>query len=196
MKFTCPFILASGSPRRKQLLLQLGMDFRIQVSDADESFVAGTAPALIAEQIATRKVDTISALTPNALTLAADTIVVIDDEVLGKPETANEAIEMLSRLRNRQHYVYTGLALSHPASGRQIIAHEKTGVFFADLSDEEISTYVAGGSPMDKAGAYGIQDDRGALFVSRIEGDFYNVVGLPLHRLYEMVKQHFSDLLV
>lgn len=195
MKFHCPFILASGSPRRKQLLLQLGMDFQIHVSDADESFDAGTKPALIAKQIASRKVETVSAVHPEALTLAADTIVVLDGKVLGKPETTKEAIEMLSQLRNKQHFVYTGLALSHPATNRRVTAHEKTAVFFGNLSDEEISTYVDGGSPMDKAGAYGIQDDRGALFVSRIEGDFYNVVGLPLHRLYEMVKQHFSDLL-
>ena len=110
------------------------MDFQVQISDADESFHPGTEPSQIAELIAKRKVDAISPLNPDALTLAADTIVVLDGKVLGKPETPEVAIKMLGQLRNRQHYVYTGLALEHPASNRQVIGHEKTAVFFADLS--------------------------------------------------------------
>ncbi len=195
MQFTCPFILASGSPRRKQLLEQLGLDFTIQVSDADESFDPAWSPPDIAMRIATRKVEAISKLNPDALTLAADTIVVFGNEILNKPETPAEAVSMLSRLSGNKHQVYTGLALAHPKSGRQISAYEETDVYFSDMSSSEIEQYVASGSPMDKAGAYGIQDDRGALFVSRIEGDYYNVVGLPLHRLYKAIKESFSDLL-
>ena len=195
MRFTCPFILASGSPRRKQLLNQLGLDFTIQVSDADESFDPEMNPPDIAMQIAARKVETISKLNPDALTLAADTIVVFGKEILNKPETPAEAVSMLSRLSGNKHQVYTGLAIAHPKSGRQVLAYEETDVYFSDMSSTEVEQYVASGSPMDKAGAYGIQDDRGALFVNRIEGDYYNVVGLPLHRLYQVMKESFADLM-
>lgn len=195
MRFTCPFVLASGSPRRRLLLEQLGVTFSIDVSDADESFEAGTPPGQVVEEIAARKVDAISAKHQNALTLAADTIVVLDNEILGKPPTEDTAIGMLSRLSGRAHTVYTGLALAHPATNRMHTAHEATRVYFAEMTPREIEAYVASGSPMDKAGAYGIQDDRGALFISRIDGDYYNVVGLPLHHLYRLLKQEFSDLL-
>lgn len=195
MQFSCPFILASGSPRRKHLLDQLGATFEVRVSHVDESFDAGLTPARIVEQIARRKVREISRNHPEALVLAADTIVVLDNTILGKPEDEAEAIATLRRLRGNRHTVYTGLALAHEASGRTVTTHEETAVFFAEMSEEEICAYVATGSPMDKAGAYGIQDDRGGLFVQRIEGDFYNVVGLPLHRLYQVLKHEFSDLM-
>ena len=103
---------------------------------------------------------------------------------------------MLRRLSGQTHRVYTGLALAHPASGRLVAEVESTAVTFAPLSADEIEAYVATGSPRDKAGAYGIQDDLGALLVERIEGDYYNVVGLPLRRLYTMLKEHFEDCLV
>jgi septum formation protein len=102
---------------------------------------------------------------------------------------------MLRRLSGATHTVYTGLALVHPPSGRRVTAHEATAVTFAPLSDDEIARYVATGAPLDKAGAYGIQDDHGALFIARIEGDYYNVVGLPLHRLYRVLRAYFADLL-
>ena len=196
MQFNVPLILASGSPRRRQLLRQLGLDFDVQVSDVEESFEAGLSPADIVTQIADRKVRAISASNPDALTIAADTIVVLEGTVLGKPESQNEAKKILHRLSGNQHEVYTGLALAHPRTSRHVTAHEKTTVYFGALSDEEVGAYVASGSPMDKAGAYGIQDDQGALFVSHIEGDFYNVVGLPLYRLYQVIKQEFADLLI
>lgn len=194
MQFTCPLILASGSPRRKRLLQQLGIAFSIHVSDADESFDPQQAPAEIATSIAQKKCEAISPDHPDALTLAADTIVVHHGEVLGKPASPEEARAMLRRLAGNRHLVYTGIALAHPSSNRTVTVCEETAVYFAPLSDAEIAAYVASGSPMDKAGAYGIQDDHGALFVSRIEGDFYNVVGLPLHLLYTALKTHFSDL--
>ena len=107
-----------------------------------------------------------------------------------------QAHTMLRRLSGETHTVFTGLALLHPASDRRVCAYEATRVTFAALSDEEIRTYVASGAPMDKAGAYGIQGDLGAVFVTRIEGDFYTVMGLPLHRLYRLLHDHFSDLIV
>ena len=195
MQFSCPFILASGSPRRKHLLQQLGVAFEIQVSDVEESFDERLSPEEIVEQIALRKVQSIGQQNGRALVLAADTIVVLDGEILGKPADPEEAIQMLRRLSGNSHVVYTGLALLHRPSDRLVTAHEKTTVYFDEMSDEEIISYVSSGSPMDKAGGYGIQDDRGGLFIERIEGDFYNVVGLPLHRLYNVIKQEFGDLL-
>ena len=133
---------------------------------------------------------------PESLTLGADTVVVLDGEVLGKPSTTAEAAFMLSRLSGMTHTVYTGLALAHPSSKRHATLHEATDVTFSRLNTDEINRYVATGSPMDKAGAYGIQDDYGAFFVAGIRGDYYNVVGLPLHRMYRMLSEHFGDLIV
>ncbi|MDZ4701206.1 MAG: Maf family protein [Rhodothermales bacterium] len=196
MKFTCPFVLASTSPRRRQLLEQLGLTFNRAAPDVDESFHSSLAPPAIVESLAERKATAVAHQFPDALVLAADTIVVLDGEILNKPATPDEAVDMLGRLSGRTHVVYTGIALAHAPSGRRIEAHEATRVTFATLNEREIAAYVATGSPMDKAGAYGIQDDRGALFVSGIEGDYYTVVGLPLHRLYTVLKTNFSDLLI
>jgi septum formation protein len=196
MKFSCPFVLASTSPRRKQLLEQLGLTFDQAAPDVDESFQPSLSPPAIVENLAERKAAVISYRFPEALVLAADTIVVLDDEILNKPATPDEAIRMLGRLSGRTHVVYSGIALAHAPSGRHVVTHEATRVSFATLNEREIAAYVATGSPMDKAGAYGIQDDRGALFVSGIEGDYYTVVGLPLHRFYTVLKTTFADLLV
>lgn len=195
MRFNCPLVLASGSPRRKKLLEQLGLSFEVHVSDADESFDPDDTPADIVRQLAEIKANAISASFPDALVLAADTIVVSDGEVLGKPVDAQAATETLRKLSGNTHQVFTGIALHHLVSDRRIQAFEETNVTFARLSDAEIAGYVATGSPMDKAGAYGIQDDQGALYIPRIEGDYYNVVGLPLHRLYTTLRLHFDDLI-
>ncbi len=188
-------ILASASPRRQALLQQLGLAFMVHPSHIDETTPPHIhTPAALVEHLALEKAKAVAASFPNALTLGADTIVVLDGQTLGKPATPTEAEDMLAQLSNRTHLVYTGLGLVHPATDRAISAHETTAVTFADLSPEEISTYVASGAPMDKAGAYGIQDDLGAVFVSSIQGDYYNVVGLPLHRFYQIIKHTFSDL--
>ena len=129
---------------------------------------------------------------PGTLVLGADTVVVLDSEVLGKPTSKAAARETLGRLAGRSHTVYTGIALIH--GGRCVTAHEATEVTFGPLAEAEIAAYVATGSPMDKAGAYGIQDDLGSLFISRIEGDYFNVVGLPLHRLYRTLLDAFEGL--
>ena len=190
-----PFVLASQSPRRRSLLEQLGLTFSIQPSPAEEIWPDGLPPSAAVEVLALQKAASVATVNPEALTLGADTIVVLEDEVLGKPADAAEARAMLRRLSGATHTVFTGIALVHPASGRQIVTHEATAVTFATLHREEIAAYVATGSPLDKAGAYGIQDDHGALFVQRIDGDYYTVVGLPLHRLYSALRTEFSDLL-
>jgi len=195
MKLRVPLILASRSPRRRKLLAQLGLDFEVHPSDLDENATNHRLPEQLVEQLALEKARTVAARFPEALTLGADTIVVLDGDVLNKPADEAEARAMLRRLSGRTHTVYTGVALVHPASQREVVDYEATQVTFAPLTDAEIDAYVATGSPLDKAGAYGIQDDYGAVFIRRIEGDYYNVVGLPLHRLYRMLRNHFADLI-
>ncbi|MEL6617141.1 MAG: Maf family protein, partial [Bacteroidota bacterium] len=146
-----------------------------------------------ATEIAMRKAEAIARSTPEALVLGADTVVVLDGQILGKPPTPEAAANSLKALSGRTHMVYTGLALVH--GEERVRAFEATDVTFAPLAEAEISAYVATGSPMDKAGGYGIQDDAGALFVSRIDGDYFNVVGLPLHRLYRTLRQALPHLL-
>ena len=195
MKLNCPLILASASPRRKALLQQLGLEFSVQKSNADESFNPMAPPETIVQELAQKKADIIASGFPRSLTLAADTIVVLDHKILGKPTDREDAIRMLTSLSNRQHVVYTGIALSHPQSHRKVTGYESTKVNFAPLTPAEIESYVSTGSPMDKAGSYGIQDDQGALYVSGIVGDYYNVVGLPIHLMYTILKKNFDDLL-
>ena len=195
MQFRSSFILASQSPRRRALLEQLGFSFVVMPSHVEEVVPVDLAPASVVEDLAQQKVDPVSRRFPDALTLAADTIVVLDEAILGKPAHESDACSLLRRLSGRTHTVYTGVALAHPATQRCKVVHEATQVSFGDLSDDEIADYVATGAPMDKAGAYGIQDF-GAVFVAHIDGDFYNVMGLPLHRLYHLLRSEFADLLV
>ncbi len=196
MKLLTDFILASQSPRRRQLLGQIGFTFRVEPSPFEETIPENGNPADIVRALALEKAEPVSRRFPSALTLGADTVVVHEGVVLGKPEDEAEAHAMLRRLSGETHTVFTGLALLHPASDRRVSACEATRVTFDALSDEEIRAYVATGAPMDKAGAYGIQGDLGAVFVARIEGDFYTVMGLPLHRLYRLLHDHFPDLVV
>ncbi len=188
-------ILASQSPRRRALLEQVHANFRVQVSPADEQLEESLPPFETARALAKRKATPVSEEHPSALVLAADTIVVHEDDLLEKPETPEHAIKMLRRLSDDTHVVYTGFALQHKATDRIVTAGAETHVRFASLSDDEIESYVATTSPMDKAGAYGIQDHTGPFFVQNLNGDYYNVVGLPLRRLYETLRTHFSDLL-
>ncbi|MEM6335023.1 MAG: Maf family protein [Bacteroidota bacterium] len=185
------FVLASGSPRRRRLLSQLGLSFRVHPSLVEERIPDSMSdPADIVEYLAQLKAEDIAQHYPDAVVLGADTIVVLDGEILGKPDTVEDAHQTLRRLAGRSHDVFTGLALV--CSGETTTSHERTRVVFAALSVQEIEDYVATGSPMDKAGSYGIQDDRGALLVEGIEGDFYNVVGLPLRKLYTEFTARFG----
>lgn len=196
MRFRVPFILASRSPRRRHLLDLLGFDFTVIASDVPEEVDPSHSPEQIVRSLAKAKAQAVAASHPDALVLGADTIVVLDGTILGKPRDRDDAQAMLRALSGRTHTVYSGIGLICDGSGRSATAAEATDVTFAELSDDEIDAYVATGSPMDKAGAYGIQDDRGALYIERIEGDYYNVVGLPLHRLYRTLQTEFSDLII
>lgn len=190
-----PLVLASRSPRRRQLLERLQVPFSVHPSETDEVIPPGTAPADAVRLLARQKAEAVASSYPDALTLGADTIVVLDDTVLGKPNDDDEAAAMLGRLSGRSHTVLTGIALVHAETDRTVEAFESTQVTFASLRPFEIERYVRTGSPLDKAGGYGIQDDAGALLVEGVRGDYYNVVGLPLHRLYRTLRDHFADLL-
>lgn len=150
-------------------------------------------PGQLVEELALRKARYIARDFPNALVLGADTVVTMGDVIMNKPNSPADAERMLGELSGRSHRVFTGVAIVHAAAEKELISHESTRVTFASMTEDEIRAYVAGGSPLDKAGAYGIQDDLGAAFISRIEGDYYCVMGLPVHRLYTMLKSDFNQ---
>lgn len=193
MQLDLPLILASQSPRRRRLLERLGLDFTVHVSPAEERIPTDAAPADVVQILAQHKATPIAHRHADALVLAADTVVVLDGEILGKPASPADAVQTLERLSGVTHTVYTGMALMHRQRDQTATAVEATHVTFGALDRHEIEAYVATGSPMDKAGSYGIQDDLGALFVERIEGDYYNVVGLPLRRLYLLLRTQFAE---
>ena len=177
-------ILASGSPRRQQLLHQAGIPHQVLVSGADET-VTGP-PAGQVKALALRKATAVlSLLNPaekNAVIIAADTLVFIGDEALSKPESPQEAFDMLQKLQGNTHTVYTGVALIDTGTGRQHVFAEAAQVTFRPLAEDEIWAYIATGEPFDKAGAYGIQE-KGATLIDRINGDFYTVMGLPISKV-------------
>ena len=187
-------ILASKSPRRRELLKQMGIeDFKVTAPNVDESVEPGLPPADIVEQLSLRKATAAANRAgPNDLIIAADTVVALDGNVLGKPRDEEDAFAMLSALSGREHHVYTGVTVIR--GGEAVTRHEKTAVAFRALAPEEIRAYIATGEPMDKAGAYGIQG-LGALLVSGIRGDYCNVVGLPVFRLGRMLSGLGVDLL-
>ncbi len=187
-------VLASGSPRRRHLLAQIGVAFEARESGVDEEPYRGEGPERYVGVLSEQKARAVARSFADAIIIGADTIVVIDGTVLGKPADKRDASRMLTMLSGRTHDVYSGLTLIETPSGRSAAAVERTSVTFRVLSEEEISGYVASGSPMDKAGGYGIQDDRGAVFVERVEGCFYNVMGLPLSRLYVALRD-FQNLI-
>jgi septum formation protein len=179
-------ILASASPRRAEILRSVGWPFETLPAQIDESREEGEKADAYVERIALAKADAAVARCPGSLVLGADTVVVIDDQILGKPRDEGDANRMLRVLNGRRHQVLTGIALVNDATGQSRVAHEVTDVRFAEMSDEEINWYVATGEPMDKAGAYAIQG-HGALFIKEIRGDYFNVVGLPVRLLYRLI---------
>lgn len=196
MQTTVPVVLASQSPRRSELLRSIGLPFVAESSDVDEDAFDGDAPDALVERLAMKKADAVARRHSGALVIGADTVVELDGEILGKPADGEEASDMLARLSGRTNTVYSGIALVHRSSARSSAAHEATRVKFANLTPDEIARYVDSGAPLDKAGAYGIQGDMGALFISGIQGDYFTVVGLPLHRMYRLMREQFSDLVV
>lgn len=178
-----PLILASGSPRRRELLESMGLSYSVDVSDVDESFEG--CPDEMVIELSRRKARAVAERHESSLILAADTIVYCD-QVLGKPESREHAVSMLKALSGRWHSVYTGITLINTATGNEYSRAEETRVHFAEMTDTEICEYVAGGEPMDKAGAYAIQG-RAGMYIDRIEGSYTNVVGLPTAVLREMI---------
>jgi septum formation protein len=178
-----PVILASQSPRRRELLTLVGIRHDVRPANIDERLLDGESPRAYVERLAREKVEAIAA--PAAVTIGSDTTVVVDGEILGKPNDEAEAIAMLQRLSGRAHVVMTAIAARW--QGRLVSGVEEVDVEFRDLSLDEIRAYVATGEPMDKAGAYGIQG-YGATIVDRVEGDYFAVMGLPLNRLTRLLE--------
>lgn len=189
-----PLILASSSPRRRELLRQVGLDFAVDPADVDERLLPGESPGVFAVRIAVDKARAAAGRAGHGIVIAADTIVVLGDEVLGKPTDSRDAARMLGLLSGTEHHVLTGLAVMDVRSGRMVTQLASTKVWFRKLDRREIEAYVATGEPLDKAGAYGIQE-KGSLLVQRIEGCYFNVVGLPLALLGETLVSFGVDIL-
>jgi septum formation protein len=179
-------ILASQSPRRRQLLDLIGVHHEVIPTDTDESLKVGELPELYCERLAREKVSVVAANAPDALVVGADTIVVIDGLILGKPKDVADAERMLGMLSGRSHTVMTAVAAGY--GGRIVSGVEVVDVTFIPLSDDEIRRYVATGEPLDKAGAYGIQG-YGATIVRRVDGDYFAVMGLSLVRLIGLIRE-------
>jgi septum formation protein len=183
-----PIILASGSPRRRELLTGLGLPFKVQPSSGDESVPVGISPREMVEMLAIRKAESVSREHDQGIVIGSDTIVVIDNEVLGKPKDQADAFNMLSKLQGRTHIVFTGLAVVDASNGRSKVAYSSTEVTIKPLSEEQITRYIATGEPNDKAGSYAIQG-LGATLVEKINGDYFTVVGLPVGLLSDMLSE-------
>jgi septum formation protein len=192
-------VLASASPRRKKLLEQIGLEFIQSPSDVDENLSDDLSPVETVAKLASLKASEVANQFQNALIIAADTIVVFNSDILGKPIDKDDAVRILQILSGNTHLVITGVSLRlTDENGRSYSScdfYEQTKVTFAALTQQEIEAYIDTGSPFDKAGAYGIQDDWGSVFVSSIEGDYYNVVGFPLHTFYQKLKTFAPDFL-
>ncbi len=174
-------ILASGSPRRRELLDTAGLDFDVIVADVDEKIPGGAEPQEVVKSLALQKAQAVAQMYPDSTVIGADTVVVNGGEILGKPKSEKNAEEMLAALSGKNHKVCTGVAI---IKGEKIKSFcETTEVEFHPLTEKQISDYVKTGEPMDKAGAYGIQG-KGCVLVKRINGDYFNVVGLPVSRVY------------
>lgn len=183
-------VLASASPRRKELLHQAGIQFDIIISNVKE-VITKTDPAGVVEELSSQKARAVAQkVKDGTIVIGADTVVALDGKILGKPADVPEAVDMLRALQGRTHQVYTGVTLLEKRSGSERVCtfSECTQVEMYPVSEEEINAYVATGEPMDKAGAYGIQG-RAGVFVKRITGDYNNVVGLPIARLYQEMKK-------
>lgn len=187
-------VLASGSPRRQELLRRVGLtDFDVVVPRADETYPAGLSPRDTVAHIARKKAEAAKALTaPGDLVITADTMVFLEAERLGKPRGEADALRMLTALAGRRHTVCTGVTVRQGDKYKCFTA--STDVYFRSASERELRAYVASGEPMDKAGAYGIQG-LGALLVERVDGDFFNVMGLPLLALSQALREFGIDLL-
>ena len=192
-------ILGSASPRRRELLSQIGVEFEVRVSDKEEIYKSSIPEEIVKELSLMKAENVASDLLENiadgsikdTVVIGADTIVVLDDEILGKPLDEKDAVHMLTRLQGREHWVYTGVAvLDFGPDGEKTVINYPVGtkVYVNAMTEDEIRVYVATKDPLDKAGAYGIQG-RFAAYIDRIDGDYYNVVGLPVSRVYRTLRE-------
>lgn len=190
-------ILASGSPRRQEILKNIGLSFRVKKSDADESMEDGIAPSLSAMKLSLLKAtDVAKNEGSDSLVIGADTIVVSPDgEILGKPKNEDDAKKMLKMLSGKKHSVITGVSVMRTFDAKATSFFVSTDVYFKELTETEIMWYLATKEPFDKAGAYGIQG-LGAILIEKIEGDYFNVVGLPVSKLVDVLREEFDFKLI
>ncbi len=178
-------ILASGSPRRKELLARMGLEFDLMPCDADEKYDKSLSPVQVVEHLAKLKAGITNKMVKDCIVIGADTIVAVDQLILGKPEDKAEAYEMIKKLSGRWHDVITGICMYE--NDEYIIEHEITRVHFVKMSDNEIEKYINTDEPYDKAGAYGVQGLAG-MYIDSIEGDYYNIMGFPMAKIRNMLK--------
>jgi septum formation protein len=183
-----PLILASNSPRRQQLMRDTGFEFTVKVKDTNEDFPEIMPSEEVPAYLARKKAEAFRDEMENQIILTADTIVVVDDEILNKPKDTTEATEMLKKLSGRQHQVITGVCVMTTESTETFI--DITQVFFRELTDFEIDYYIKTCKPFDKAGAYGVQDFIGMVGIPRMEGSYFTVMGLPVHKVYEALRRY------
>lgn len=176
-------ILASGSPRRQQFFKDLDIPFTIQLKEVDEIYPKELKGVEITDYLADLKSQAFTNLNENDILITSDTIVWLENEALGKPENTQEAFQMLKKLSGKQHQVMTSISIK--SLNFQVITNDTTNVYFKELSDEEIHYYIKTYKPFDKAGAYGIQEWIGFIAIEKLEGSYFNVVGLPVHKLYK-----------
>ena len=180
-------ILASTSQRRKEILAKTGLSFSIQTSGYQENMGMRMPPEKLVKYLSREKAEAVAVNNPNAIIIAADTLVVFGNKKLGKPKNKKEAKEMLAMLQGKQNKIISGVTIIDTKNGKIASFHQTTKVFMKKMSDAQIENYVKTGEPMDKAGAYALQDT-GAIFIKKIEGDFFNAMGLPLSLLVEKLK--------
>lgn len=186
MNLSRPLLLASNSPRRKELLAGLGLSFEIKVKEVYEDFPEHLKRTEVAEYLASHKADAYQDDLQDEVLLTADTIVCLGERILNKPANYEEAYEMLQALSGKQHEVITGVCVL--MKERKTVFHDTTKVYFKELTEQEINYYITNYKPYDKAGAYGIQEWIGMIGIERIEGSYFNVVGLPVQKLYTQLK--------
>lgn len=181
-------VLASRSPRRAEILTAVGWPFEMVASNIDETRFKSESAVSYVTRLAQAKAEAVARIVTSGLVVGADTVVVVEDQILGQPSDAGDAGRMLKLLSGRWHEVLTGVALMHAGKNSLVFEYEKTRVRFTEMSDAEIDWYVGTGEPMDKAGAYAVQG-RAALFIEEIQGDYFNIVGLPMRLLYKLMRQ-------
>jgi len=185
IKANLPIYLASKSPRRRKLLKQINLNFKSFTVDMEEKIKPGEKPSVSVKRLSKEKLEIARQKVNHGIIITADTIVVLNKKVIGKPKDKKEAKRFLKNLSGKVHTVYTGFSIYNSENKMLLTDYEKTYVEFRKLTTKEIDDYIKSGSPMDKAGAYGIQDDFGAVFIKKINGCYYNVVGLPLTKVYQ-----------